>query len=249
MKLGWHKDDPDERDHIFAAPETLVAGLPKSIDLSNSPFEAPVTDQRPLSSCSAHAISAMFHFINAKEKRASLLPSRLFIYYNERRIEHTVARDAGARIRNGIKSVAKAGVCDESEWPYVTANFADLPPDSCYASALEHRAIEYLRNGVAAEQRVGRSGHRPRAAFFDIRRMAAGYDDTSETFLVRNSCGDAWDAKATSHFPLPLWNRAISPMTSGRFAPSPRTMAAAAARRARCRAPCRPQDCSPPGSR
>ncbi len=36
-------------------------------------------------------------------------PSRLFIYYNERVIEGTVSTDAGAQVRDGIKSVATLG--------------------------------------------------------------------------------------------------------------------------------------------
>jgi hypothetical protein len=42
-------------------------------------------------------------------------PSRLFIYYNERVIEGTVAHDAGAQIRDGIKAVAKLGAPPEDE--------------------------------------------------------------------------------------------------------------------------------------
>jgi len=41
------------------------------------------------------------------------MPSRLFIY-NERAIEHTVDSDPGAIIRDGIKPIAKQGVCPET---------------------------------------------------------------------------------------------------------------------------------------
>jgi hypothetical protein len=40
--------------------------------------------------------------------------SRLFLYYNERVMEGTVRYDSGAMIRDGIKSMAKSGVCDEN---------------------------------------------------------------------------------------------------------------------------------------
>ena len=52
------------------------------------------------------------------------MPSRLFIYYNERVIEGTVGSDAGAQIRDGIKVVAKQGVPPETDWPYDIAKFA-----------------------------------------------------------------------------------------------------------------------------
>jgi C1A family cysteine protease len=44
-----------------------------------------------------------------KGKKEVFSPSRLFIYYTERRMEGTIHEDDGAMIRNGIKSVNKEG--------------------------------------------------------------------------------------------------------------------------------------------
>ena len=63
-----------------------------------------------------------------KQELADFMPSRLFIYYNERMIEGTVDEDSGAMIRDGIKTVAKLGVCAEAVWPYDIARFTDEPP-------------------------------------------------------------------------------------------------------------------------
>ena len=52
------------------------------------------------------------------------MPSRLFIYYNERVIEGTVGSDSGAQIRDGIKSVAKQGVCPRPSGPTTSTKFA-----------------------------------------------------------------------------------------------------------------------------
>ena len=60
------------------------------------------------------------------------IPSRLFIYYNERVIEHTVQTDSGAMIRDGIKSVAKKGVCPEDDWPYDISKFTHKPSAKAY---------------------------------------------------------------------------------------------------------------------
>ncbi|MBK7766096.1 MAG: hypothetical protein IPI44_08275 [Sulfuritalea sp.] len=54
------------------------------------------------------------------------LPSRLFIYYNERAMKGRVREDAGAQIRDGIKTLAKQGACPESLWPYDRARFGRL---------------------------------------------------------------------------------------------------------------------------
>ena len=85
------------------------------------------------------------------------MPSRLFIYYNERAMEGSIGTDSGAQIRDGVKSVAKLGVCPETEWPYdgTPANSdgtfpandpaAEKPTDTCYKDALDHRATTYSR--------------------------------------------------------------------------------------------------------
>src|SRR5712692_8326741 len=64
-----------------------------------------------------------------------LMPSRLFIYYNERAMEGTVRQDASAQIRDGIKSVVRLGVCPEPEWPY-SEPFDSQPSHQCYMSAM-----------------------------------------------------------------------------------------------------------------
>ena len=63
----------------------------------------------------ANAIGAALQFDRKKQKLVDFLPSRLFIYYNERAMEHNIGTDAGAMIRDGIKSVVKQGACPEKE--------------------------------------------------------------------------------------------------------------------------------------
>ena len=73
------------------------------------------------------------------------IPSRLFIYYNERAIEGTIESDPGAGIRDGIKSVVAQGACKETAWPYDTSRFREKPSDTCYAEAVNYQALRYLR--------------------------------------------------------------------------------------------------------
>ena len=113
---GWKPDLPDHRDLLYSAPIVALQKLPAKVDLSNGC--PPVYDQGQLGSCTANAISAALQFDQKKQKLKSVMPSRLFIYYNERDIEGTVNQDSGAMIRDGIRSVNKLGSCPEKMWPY-----------------------------------------------------------------------------------------------------------------------------------
>jgi C1A family cysteine protease len=103
QRYGWVPDLPDQRDFMYAAPTPIQRNIPSKVDLSK---KCPaVYDQGQLGSCTANAIGAAIEF----DQKKKFVPSRLFIYYNERVMEGTVESDAGAQIRDGIKSVATLG--------------------------------------------------------------------------------------------------------------------------------------------
>lgn len=149
-RYGWIPDLPDYRDYRFSAARRVLAKLPPRVDLTN---QCPaIYDQGEIGSCTANAIGGAIQFDQMKQLlRDIFMPSRLFIYYNERAMEHTVREDAGAMIRDGIKSVAKQGVCPESMWPYDASPYppnprlAKKPTPRCYKEALKHTAVEYRR--------------------------------------------------------------------------------------------------------
>ena len=228
-RYGWVRDLPDQRDHLYAAPAEILLKLPTSVDLR--PQCPDVYDQEQLGSCTANAIAAALEFDQMKEKQPNIfMPSRLFIYYNERVIEGTVSEDAGAQVRDGIKSVAKQGDCPESLWPYDITKFAVKPPPQCYQQALKFKAVNYQRvpqvsnqmKGCLASgypfvfgfavyesfesQQVAQTGHAPmpaptEASIGGHAVMAVGYDDSENWFIVRNSWGAGWGMKG--YFTLP----------------------------------------------
>ena len=93
--------------------------LPSSVDLR--PLCSPVENQGNLGSCTGNSLAGAVEFLELKDKVHFVDVSRLFIYYNERVIEHSVKEDAGAQIRDGIKTLVKQGVCSETTWPYVVS--------------------------------------------------------------------------------------------------------------------------------
>ena len=150
-RYGWIPDIPDRRDFAYAAPIAVLRVLPPKKDLAGQC--PPVYDQGQLGSCTANAIGAAHQFEQMRQDtKEAFAPSRLFIYYNERLMEGRVNEDAGATIRDGIKSVVKQGVCPETlpagrpgQWPYVAGRFATKPPKQCYAEAMRHQVVSYRR--------------------------------------------------------------------------------------------------------
>jgi C1A family cysteine protease len=148
-RYGWIPDLPDHRDLLFSAPPKILRKLPRKIDLTAKC--PPVFDQGEIGSCTANAIGAAIEFDQTKQRLRAFMPSRLFIYYNERAMENTVYEDSGAMIRDGIKSIAKQGVCPEKMWPYDPSPFppnphlTKKPTTPCYKEALKHTAVQYQR--------------------------------------------------------------------------------------------------------
>jgi C1A family cysteine protease len=219
QRYGWVPDLPDHRDHFYAAPLVNLGVLPDKMDLR--PNCPPVYDQGQLGSCTANAIAAAVEFTLKKEEKTDFLPSRLFIYYNERVMEGTVDSDSGAMIRDGIKSVSKQGDAPETEWPYDIAKFKVKPSAQVYRDAKKHKAMQYQRvirnlnqmKGCLASgfpfvfgftvyesfesPEVAKTGqvNMPAANEQQIGGhavLAVGYDDSAQRFIVRNSWGEGW---------------------------------------------------------
>ncbi len=217
---GWVRDLPDTRDFLYAAPLIrFPRGLPPSVDLR--PECPPVYDQGQLGSCTGNGIAGAIEFDQRKQGNKEFAPSRLFIYYNERMMEGTVSQDAGAQVRDGIKSVATLGAPPESDWPYDITKFADKPPAAAFTDALQDLVSSYARvaqnltqmQGCLADgypfvfgftvyesfesDEVAQTGVVPMPSSGEKVMgghcvVAVGYDDTERLFTIRNSWGADW---------------------------------------------------------
>lgn len=218
--FGWKKDSYDVRDQYHNFAVSNVQSSIKTVDLRDRC--PPVYDQGQLGSCTANAIAGAYEFDMIKETEKSIFtPSRLFIYYNERKMEGTVDQDSGAEIRDGIKSINRVGVCPEKMCPYDITRFTDQPPDECYVDAQNHLAVEYKRVPQNLEQLrqcliegfpfvygfvVYESMKMPQVAKTGVvpmpkpsekilgghAVMAVGFDNEKRVFIFRNSWGESW---------------------------------------------------------
>ena len=223
FKMGWLPDIPDARDFQYAAPLKIMLKLPVKTDLrSKCP---PVYNQGSLGSCTANALGAAFQFGQKKQGKATFMPSRLFLYYNERVYIHTENSDSGAFIRDGIKSLNVDGICKETLWPYDISKFTIKPNAACYKAAQQSQIISYQRltnsintlKGCLAEgypyvfgftvyesfmtPKVAKTGIMPMPNLAKEKVvgghavMCVGFDDAKQAFLVRNSWGTGWGIK------------------------------------------------------
>jgi C1A family cysteine protease len=137
QRFGWKPSLPDQRDLIADTSEIELA------DEVDPRGELPdVYDQGQLGSCTANAVAAALEYNDRLDGDDHGTPSRLFIYYFERRLEGAPPdQDVGAYGRDGFKVAKRWGVPPETDWPYSDANpgaFQEEPPENVMTAAAEH---------------------------------------------------------------------------------------------------------------
>jgi len=228
-KMGWKRDLPDFRDRTLALPTAKTSNLPKKVDLRPAEHFI-IYDQGALGSCTANALGAAFHFDQIKQGLKDFIPSRLFIYYQERAMENSIDQDAGAYIRDGIKCLNRIGVCSETLWAYDEAKFKQKPTDECYQEASKNTCKEYARVPHKLEDMKGCLNEGFPFVFgftvlssFQTKEVATtgvmcmpkpndymlgghavccvGYDDSKNCMIVKNSWGEGWGDKGYFYMP------------------------------------------------
>lgn len=228
---GWLPDVPDQRDYRFSALRPgfarVLEALPPSVDLRGGC--SPVEDQGALGSCTANALVGGLEYLELKDKVPFADMSRLFVYYNERRLEGSTKWDSGAYLRDGMKTLAADGTSTEPTWPYKVRKYRCKPSRRAYAEGLNHQITEYMRLDTLAEMKTCLADGFPFVFGFTVYEsfetavvastgivpmpgpnervlgghavLAVGYDDALERFFVRNSWGPAWGMKG--YFTMP----------------------------------------------
>lgn len=223
-RLNWRPDRPDFRDYIFSSIPPVT---PAKVDLRE--YCSKVEDQGTMGSCTGCAISSAMELILKKEKRLIDL-SRLFIYYQERLLEGSVLRDAGAYLRTGIKSCFTWGAPDERLWRYDRKLLFTRPSPQAYEDALKRKVAEYRRcpdfttvkNALAGgnavvvgflvytsflSMQVARTGIMPYPNTRKERILGGhavclvGYDDVRQVFIAKNSWGSNWGDRGYFYMP------------------------------------------------
>lgn len=237
--LGGKKDVWDDRDHWLEIPRAPKRTLPKRVDLRR--HFPPVYSQGHIEACSANVIAAAmwFHGRIHREDRTALNPSRLFIYYNSRRLGHNVYWNAPVSLRVVYKAVRKWGACGERLWPYNPGRFRVRPLERCYAAGQSAQVVRYARlrrdlfelraclaqkypfalgislyDSFRHDPAVKRRGivPMPHASEREIGAhavLAVGYDDRARHFILRNSWGGRWGDGGYFYLPYDFFTHRI----------------------------------------
>jgi C1A family cysteine protease len=224
---GWKPDVPDQRDLRFK-PRNMGRQA-REFDLRDRFFRC--WQQGSLGSCTAQTVAAACLFRDVFDRDNSIVvPSRLFIYYATRSIEGTTDTDAGAEIRNAIKSVVKFGYPPEESWPYLTSRFSKKPPAKAFkiASTEKIRKYERVSREISHFRKALIDGF-PIALGFSVYEsiyqgkvektgmiplpkrkeklegghavLAVGYSDSRKALIIRNSWGTAWGQNGYGFLP------------------------------------------------
>jgi C1A family cysteine protease len=212
------KDSHDPRDHHYNASVPL--DTPDVTDLS--PGCSPITNQDQVGACTGFSIVGAVEYDENKQREHFIKLSELFVYFNERDFEGDIGEDGGAQIRDGIKLIAKFGVCQEALWPFDETKWKNRPTMEAFQDGLNHRALSYKRVAVTQSDfehalasgfpivmgitvfesfesdEVARSGMVPmpnqetEQCMGGHAVLAVGYDRIKRLVKVRNSWGPDW---------------------------------------------------------
>ena len=231
-KYGWKKDLPDKRDHSFENNYLISVHHPiNQVDLRDG-FPK-IYNQGELGSCTANALASVIQFDEFKQNlmNKNEVPSRLFIYYNERDMENNVNNDSGASLRDGVKCINNIGYCNESLWPYNIEKFNEKPTQDCYDYARKHKTLSYKKVqqdethiksvlnmgfpivfGISVyesfeSEEVAKTGIIPlpeknERMLGGHAIVLVGYDEEKHLFTFRNSWGEEWGDKGYGYLPF-----------------------------------------------
>jgi len=137
---GWLRDAPSPKD--FRATPNLTS-LPRDVDLRNHCGH--VEDQGQIGSCVANAAVGALEYQHRKAGKPAVELSRMFVYFNARRMRGTQDRDSGLSIAEGMAAFLAYGAPPEDAWPYDPNLLTRTPDDAAYTKAAENVPPEYAR--------------------------------------------------------------------------------------------------------
>jgi len=204
--------------------------VPRQLDLR--PQCTPVENQGEIGSCTANACVGALEYLYARRDGQAPDLSRMFVYYNTRRLKGSLQLDSGATVAEAMAAVLAYGACRSQLWPYNPALFSEEPTTQAYADGRAHEAIQYARvPGLSGAIQALSQGYPVVFGTFIPKRcyevaattgviptttteerqaqptgghcmLIVGYDLDRKVLLIRNSWGTDWGNAGYCEFPF-----------------------------------------------
>lgn len=183
--MGWKRPLPGQ-GALALLEHADTSGIKIKPVVDPRPTMPPALDQGELGSCTANATNRAFRYDTILDGHDCGELSRLWTYYFERALEHTLGQgDTGAEGHDAYR-VAHHGIPAETLWPYDISKFEDKPP------AAEPRAYK-----------LSKSVHALKPNEDDFKRALSNGQTISYGFTVYESF-EAGDWSSTSGvMPMP----------------------------------------------
>lgn len=238
--IGWRPDPEDDRDFVYGAPKKIKAAVKPAKFIQKMELQF---DQGPANSCVGNGVSSLIWALHILTGLSKFTASRLFIYYNARKMIGEQNQDNGCVIRDAIKSINTEGACSEGTWAYDLKKLRTAPDSKSYVEGEKHQSIRYEKINRNIEDmktclfegypfvlgfRVPKSFSSPETRKTGIIKtptateplnsghcmVAIGWDDSLKALICQNSYGPNWGDKGKAYLSYAAIN---NPKWSGDF--------------------------------
>ena len=224
--LGGYRAD-QKRENVKKYGYDGNQKLPPASDLR--PYMTSVENQGNSNSCTANAMAGAYEYLLKRLNGKVSDVSRLFIYYNARKLDGALQVDEGSYLQSCVGVLQEYGACAEKTWPFDLDRILDVPNANSYDEAsgflIQDAArvevkLDAMRSCLAGGypftfglmlfesfQQAGKTGLVPMPAIEKEKMdgghamLCVGYSDHDRVFVVRNSWGADWGDQGYCYIP------------------------------------------------
>ncbi|CAF4520062.1 unnamed protein product [Rotaria socialis] len=152
----WFSDTPSNLPSFGASRTLSNKELPHSVDMRQ--LMTPIEHQGQTNSYVANALAGAYEFLIMKNTKKHVDVSRLFLYYNGRKLSgkyNYQMIDNGTYISSAIAGLTQYGCCKEELFPFNIAFINQKPPQRCYTEAAKHCIKESMTVAVELNDMKG----------------------------------------------------------------------------------------------